>query len=109
MTNRFLNTAVAMALLLAFFLGWYVKGKFVDAALLKAYRDQIEITQLAQKTANDRAAQLESTLAAERQTAKATNSKLEKALAKHPDSFGCKLPADGVQLINDAIAAGNPG
>lgn len=99
--------ALVVCSALSFSTGWVVKGKFVKAAQLEEYQEQVRAAQLAQQEANDRAADLEKKLADERKKAKAINSKLEKALVENPDYARCKLPAGGVQLLNDAVA-GNP-
>lgn len=90
--------------LLCFMSGWHVKGKYVEAAQLKSFQDQVQKAQIAQQEANDRAIDLEKKLADQRQQAIAINSQLEEALAKHPEFTSCKLPSGSVQLLNDAIA-----
>ena len=88
-------------------IGWHLHTIYDQAEMAKEYRDQIEATQKAQQEANDRAEDLEKKLAAERQTTQTLNTKMEANLAKNPVYTGCKLPADGVRLLNDAIA-GHP-
>ena len=90
--------------LFSFMLGWHIKAKFVDAAELHSLQDQVKAAQLAQQSANDHAADLEKTLASQRQLNQTLNSKTEQTIEKHPVFTSCKLPSGSMQLLNDAIA-----
>ena len=87
--------------ILAFAAGCDVATKFDEAAQAKVLQTQIAANQQAIREANDHAAELERSLAAERLRESSINQQMEAALAHVPD---CPVPDDVVRVLNDAIA-----
>jgi hypothetical protein len=96
MPNVYLLLAVAV---LAFGAGWEVKGWQVGAAETQAANQALK-GRAAEETVSARVdAQTGETLSHDRAIETEQQHTVEDTLAKHPDGYGCRIPADGLPLL----------
>lgn len=96
--------AIAMALGAAGGVYWYIRHQGVLAAEQAQREREVANYKAAAEHANQVALQLETKLAQAQAQAQEINERLNDELQKHPVYRECKLPADGVQLLNRALA-----
>ena len=82
----------------------YVRQQGVNAEREKQYKLQIENYKKSVEKANAVATVLESNLAAVEATNRQLNKRLNNELSKDPVYRECVVPADGLRLLNEAIA-----
>ncbi|WP_165063915.1 hypothetical protein [Paludisphaera rhizosphaerae] len=88
-------------------LGWHAKGVSVQAAQAKALRARIAHSAELDQAALERSTKLEFDVAALRESRRAAVVAREKEIAK-PVYSACPVPADGLRLLNDRVAAAPP-
>lgn len=97
---------IGVVCLLFFGSGWYIRGNIEDARRAKELQQNIEQRLEDEKKALEKSEKLEGELAALRKKSRSLNLKLEKEIAKNSAYNSCIVPADGVQLLNEAITSG---
>lgn len=102
--NNWRLILAALICLACFSAGWEIRAGIDERRQAKELAAAVEKHIEEQKIAAAHSAMLEAKLADLRTQTRKINQKLEAELAKNSIYSACRIPADGLQLLNEAIA-----